>query len=766
MLRCSPPVVRLLAWTSAVVICVFGSACRARGTSPSEANDKGAPSSESPALAQSQRRDVVDLIEDVEFCELRHRGIAIDPGSDWANSHRSFRAPGDTEVEPSVRAGSSSGRVLTRKLSYDFWLDAPASHVSVSFRAQGVEASQVSLFVDGRAVGETRLQKEQSKVHVFGPFDFELAAGRHELIWRFGGGRKAEQNAVALLDWVRVFMPDNGPDAYSPAVKQNVLQDVVLGDAPRRGLIVRAPGSVRCPLLAQAGTRVAVDVGYWGVGEGIAQVVAVMADHRRVVLAERKVLGGEKATWTDLELALDAFDGQLIGLEFAAVESSAAGRVVFGEPRLVKVRPEGKAAAARTVVIVIAGGLSRNLIPPWGDRQGKGALFELAEQGVVFEGYRATSTLVASVVGSLLSGVSPGASQVLDVAARIPERLPLISDAMRKDGARNAFFTNVPYTFSAFGFNKSWHEFSQISPVDDRPATEPFTLAKRWLEADIAEAPERRRLVVIHVRGAHPPWDVSSEEAQLLPPKDYEGVIDARQAAGVLRDLRNRVGASRRLAPNDVVRLGALQDLAIKKQDAGLAGILRLLEEREQLEHSLIVYVGDVGMGNPAVSPFAPVGRLQSSRLSLPLIVRFPERLGAGTRSGTLVSPVHVAGTLYRALGIPPPQGLAGRDLYEVLQSGPAVVDTGTLAQQGDRFAYYLGKWRLRGSFGEVPRLCSIEVDPACQNDQYLADPMTAHWLWRSALRSIKLESQTSVYKREPAQIDAMTQAALSVYGL
>jgi arylsulfatase A-like enzyme len=708
----------------------------------------------------------VSLLESVQFCELRHRGLSIDLGSDWGDSHRSFHVGSSLDVEPTLRAGSSSGRVRTRKLVYDFWMDAPARSVSVSFRAQGEAASQVILFVDGRRVGAARLTKETSKVHQFGPFDFELSAGRHELVWRFIGGSRVASTPVALLDWVRLFLPDNGPQSYSPAVKQSVLQDVVLGDVPREGLAIRAPGSVRCPLLSTTGTRVVVDVGYWGVGEGVAQVVAVTADSRRVVLAERKVVGNDTAQWLELDLALDAFDGQLIGLEFAALESTAAGRVVFAEPRLVKTRPEAQVNLARNVVVVIAGGLSRRLIPPWSDRQGKGSLFDLADQGVVFEGYRTTSTLVSAVVGSLLSGFPPGATQMLDASARLPERVPLLSEAMRKEGGRNAFFTNVPYTAAAFGFNRGWHDFVEISPVANRPATEPFLLAKRWLETDIQQAPERRRLVVMHVRGGHPPWDVSSDEAQLLPPKDYEGVIEPRRAASVLRDFRNRSARSaRKLSPQDIVRLDALQDAAIRKHDVGLGMILKLLEATGQLEQSMVVYVGDVGMVNPPAIPFAPVGRLQTSRLTPPLIVRFPNRLGAGTRNASFVSPTHLANTLYRALGIPVPDKVGGPDLFDVLQGGSGVQNLGSLARQGNRYAYHLGKWRLRGALGETPRLCNMEVDPACQQDQYLAEPMTAHWLWRSALRSFQLEGGGG-FKRENAEVDETTGAALSVYGL
>jgi hypothetical protein len=519
-------------------------------------------------------------------------------------------------------------------LTYDFWLDQAAKGVRVSFRAQGLNARNATVSLDDRRLASVKLETGSSKVYELGPVEGELGPGRHVLSWRFGGGANTARSPLALLDWVRVYLPDTEDDAFLPAVRQNIVQDVTLSAIPRRSLALRAPGSVRCALPVVAGARVLVDVGFWGIGEGTVQVRVVTQDNRKVVLAERRVVGSEQGDWDSLDLSLDAFAGQLVGLEFAALEGGDSGRLVFGEPRIEKKRAPMEVWSAQNVVLIVAGGLSRRLIPPWGERQGKVNVHELSARGVVFEGYRASSTLVSSVMASLLTGVAPGVHQVLDPSARLTDAVPTLAELLRKSGGRAAMFTNVPFSFRAFGFARGFSEFVQTSPVEDRPASEPFTLAKKWLDKEIAEAPEQRRLVVVHTSAGHPPWDVTSDELTSLAPKDYAGALEPRRGAVVLREIRERSEAARRrLGPLDLQRLQALQEVALNKQDLAIGALLRGLEEAQQLERSLVIFMGDVDMGDPPELPFAPVGRLETGRLMAPLIVRFPGMRQAGERS-------------------------------------------------------------------------------------------------------------------------------------
>ncbi len=730
----------------------------------------GVTSSEAAGLSEKPAAvaPVVDernLLDEIALCDVRHRGLAIDVGSVWGNTHRGFVVGPFDDVDHVSRAAVSTGAVKTKKLVYDFWLDRPAKNVHIDLRAQGVAARSVIIDVDDLRLGHQTMESEQPKVHRFGPVAKELQAGRHRLTVRFRGRRRSADLTKAFVDWLRVYIPDGIDDAYIAPTKHNLLQDVALNDVPRHSIALRAPGSVRCPTFPSKGTRLVVDLGYWGSGEGVAQVRVRTHDGRDVVLAEHKVEGEDSGgSWIPLELSLDAFSERLAAIEFVALEGRAGGRVVFGEPKLKLRRTRVETPKPKNVILVVAGGLDRRLVPPWVEREKMPELWHMVDQSVVFDGYRSSATVVSGVMASLLTGARPHEHQMLDSAARVPDAIPLISEGMRRTSGSSAFFTNVPYTFGSFGFERGWNEFAQFSPVKDLPATEPLRVGRKWLEDTIERGEEGQRLLVIHASGAHPPWDVTQSEAKVLPPKDYSGSIDARRAAIYLRNMRNRTRGVRRLGSSDWLRLTALQEVALRKFDTSFGLLRRSLQESGEWDDSLVVFMGDVGMGAAPTLPFAPFGRLDEGRLAAPLYVKFPAETVPG-RTQFRFGPEVVARTLHESVGVSWPGSESTPTLGGVAKGSVGLLTSGFLAMQGHSYAYYLGPWRLQGVFSEAPTLCDLEVDPSCGTDLLDAEPFVAQWMWRALLRTLA-DQRDDAPRRQSATIDDRTRAALQVYGL
>ncbi len=709
--------------------------------------------------------DERDLLEEIALCDVRHRGLAIDIGSEWSDAHRGFVVGPFDDVEHQTRAAVSTGAVKAKKLSYDFWLDRPAKDVHIDLRAQGVAARSLIVDVDDIRVGQKTLDAEEPKLHRYGPVSKELLPGRHTLTLRLRGRRQVPTLTKALIDWVRVYIPDDIEDAYIAPTKHNLLQDVALDDVPRRSIALRAPGSMRCPTFPVKGTRLVVDLGYWGSGEGVAQIKVRTHDGRDVVLAEHKVEGEDSGgRWIPLELSLDAFHERVTAIEFVALDVRSGGRIVFGEPKLVLRRERVKTAVPKNVVLVVAGGLDRPLVPPWVEREKMPELWQMVDQSVVFDGYRSSATVVSAVLASVLTGARPHEHQMLDAAARIPDGVQLVSERMRRTKGSSAFFTNVPYSFGAFGFDRGWNDFKQFSPVKDLPATEPLRVGRKWLEERIEQDDDGQRLLVLHLSGAHPPWDVTQSEAKALPPKEYGGSIDARRAAIYLRNLRNRTRGVRRLASSDRLRLTALQEVALRKFDTSFGLLRRTLEEAGEWDDSLVIFMGDVGMGAEPTLPFAPLGSLAESRLAVPLYVKFP---GApqSRRTQFRFGPEVIARTLHESLNLPWHGSASTPTLAGVASGSVGLLNSGLLTMQGHSFAYYLGPWRLGGVFGETPDLCDLEVDPSCGTDLLAKEPFIAQWVWRALLRTLA-DQRGDPPQRASATIDDRTRAALQVYGL
>jgi Sulfatase len=659
-------------------------------------------------------RRSVPLWPDLGLCDVRHRGLVIDAASDWADAHRGYVLGPFTDVAPSERGLSALAPVLSGRTDYDFWFDRPAKGVRISLRVQAQSAARLGLEIDGIRLPEQRLPAEP-KVLTFGPIPTELGTGRHLVSLRFAGRNKNKGAARASIEWLRLHLPDEG-DAYMPPTKSSVLQDVVLGDQPRRAVVLRAPGSLRCAVFPQRGSRLALELGYWGNGEGLAQVRVLTQDGRSVLLAQQKVSAEEQqGSWTPLELSLDAFDRQLVAVEFEALETSVGGRVAFAEPRFVYPEAPKPNPRAKNVVLVVASGISRRLIPPWAEHAAMPHLSELARNSTVFEGYRANSTLVSAVLATLLSGATVRQHHLYDLSTRVPSSLPLFPERLRALGGSSGFFSNVPFSFDAFGFNRGWNQHETYSPVRDLPATEPLRVGRHWLEENaVGEAAPR--LLVVHASAGHPPWDVTLDETKFMEPKDYVGLIDARRGAASLGDVRTGRVKQKALSTQDWVRLTALQQLSLQKLDQSLGALIGSLEKLGQWNDTLFVFMGDVAMGDPPVTPLAPLGSLEEPRLTPPLFIKFPS-LHGGNRVSAPIGPDAVARTLSEALGIPW-SGPEATPVLAATASGTAQpIATGLLALQNTRFAYSLGAWLLAGHFGDTPSLCDIEADPTCQEN-------------------------------------------------
>lgn len=740
------------------------SACRQTKELAQEVVEHALPSAAptKAVVVTPTRRERLDLLKSLNLCEVRHRGLFIDFTSDQADVYRSLGAVRSPEVRLVKRAGVQTSEVLTRAVPVEVWLDKAATNVALSLRAAAGAASDVSAFLDGKRIGGAKLAPGTGSVLYLGSVADELPLGRHLIELRFSGRGPQPGEVKASLDWLRVHFADDRDERYLAPILDNLLIDAAIADKPRRSLALRAPGSVRCPLAPAHGSRVRVDVGYWGEGSGVARVDARGSDGSVVTLAEQRVKGGEGAEWQTIDLTLDAFAGNVIALDFVASESGSAGRVLFGEPRVERDVELAAAPRAKYVVVVVAGGLERGLVPPWGQRDNMPTLFRIAEQGIVYEGYRANGATANGVMASLLTAKLPAAHGVLDGNTRLGSQLPVLGEAVRKHHGAAAFFSNVPYTFAPFGFDRGWDKQASYSPVDDRPGTEPLIHALDWIAAEAAEEREGPRLLVVHLSAAHPPWDVTQDEAKVLPPEEYAGVIEPRKAAASLREVRHRDRASRRLlGPNDWVRVEALQKVALRKVDLALASLVRRLEEAQIWDQSLFVFLGDVGMGERTGVPFDPHGSLEEARLMVPLIVRFPSEAHLRGSERHLVGTSAVGQLLATALGVAGELGVKEVSRGS-LGGGEELVEAPLVAREGQRFAIYLGRYRVTGGAEGGARLCDVETDPACGFDLAAEHPYVLQWILRLARPELVFQPGEPVY----AEPDERTTNALRVYGL
>ncbi len=760
-------------WAHLALLAAFGLASSACGSNKRPKPDERAPdpppaAGSEPTTVLQQRGDEFDWISNVARCEVDHFGKLIDLGTSAAAIWQSFQAKPPSSDENVTRDGATLLRTTSREQSYDFWLPERAETLDVALRARGLLSKWLYVDIDQHRAGSLRLNEDELRVMALPTFKEPLQAGRHRIRLRFARPPRNNRMPLAEVDWILIGGKDNPAASYAAPTLTDVVSDVALSATPRRSFVLRGGSTLRCFLRPARDAKLRVALGFWGAGTGVGAINIVRDGAPPVTLQTRKLVGGDAATWTPLELELGEYASDVIGLELSALDATRGGRVAFGDPAIVR-KPEPLPAPplAHTVVMIVLGSVERSEIPPWGATGPMTALGEIARGAVAFSQYRAPSSVVQSVLATLLTGLSPRAHRLEEASERLPASLRSVQRIVKEASGRTAMFTSVPTSFAPFGFDAGWDAFESYSPVNDVAATEPFFRAARWLEKELDDDAAGRRFVLIHARGAHPPWDLSREEALQLKPQDYSGAIDPRRGGIVIGALRTRSRRNvRRLTDDDWLRMKALIEASLVKQDQGVARVIAALKAKNAWDSSLVIVVGDVAPVAAPELPFDPVGALTEDRLAVPLLVKFPSAALAAKDVNFATSAGDLPVTILSAFGLRAPEGMTGVDLFYRANGRGELSGDAQVATLPGRYATRIGSWLLRGTLGQVPTMCALDVDPACSRDVFNEHSVAARATWL-ATYSVETGALASagLVQRGPATLDKESAAALAVWG-
>jgi arylsulfatase A-like enzyme len=801
---------------------------RAASLSPTLSSSASAPGEPAP-------RTSLSAVASTDECTFGHRGVLLDLG-DAATRARLTPTERGGRIDAVERDGATWARVFARGASISFVAtadDVAASTADGAFpaieaRVRGGAAKSIAVFLNGKAAGvwplakgEAHLVSAKIATDANGP---QLVTGTNELLLRLRGAAKAGASAPdeeAELDWVHVG-GTKADEAYSAPTRADAITSATLAGTPMRVVSLRAPGYARCTGWLPSNARLIGAVGVAGAGDADLELRVVRDRAPPVVLSALHVTGD--APWKSIDLPLappppsartgaaspnappSGAKGATLGagtlgaIELVAVRSTRGARVLFGDPRVVTAPPAPVSEPlapfpprVNGAVIVVEGNVAPRLVDLY--TEGGTALPELgalAKSGVVFEANRASGGGSSSALASILTALPARAHGVLDDESGLGRDVTTLADVARQAGIRAAMFTAVPTTGSAFGFGRGWDTFVEHAPdLGEAPgaAVAPFDDAARWL-SDRA-TPGERFLVVIHARGAHPPWDATPEEMRTLPPQDYTGGIDPKRAAELLARVRPQTGPGPRasilrLNDGDRTRAWALYALALKEHDAALGRLLAALKAAGRDGDTLLIVTGDVGLGE-ARAPFEDPDPLSETALATSLVVRFPSTAGGATAPGSpsaaaslvgsrIAAPTtsaDIARTVVDAFGLSPPAAFDGEDLARVALAGATLDARGRplLAIYGARFSLRWGSFVLRGIQGEslgnesppadVTKLCDVSLEPECTSDVRGAFPLALTAL----RRELAAEAQGS-HPPVPVVETPTLQASLKLWGL
>jgi len=738
-----------------VLACLALSGCSGCGDDDAPPNATETPT---PPQDQEGWQTSVSMVSSLPLCDVRHRGLLFDFGSPGMVGRYGSQIESPIGIVDTQHDGATWGRVYDRKVTLRFHLPK-VDDIFVSMRAIGHDSSRVNVALDGYLLDIIKFGREEARVAKSRTTSLPVDAGIHTLQLRFRGYKRSDSNPFAELDWLRIGSRSDGDRTYGPPTFEDVLDlQAALGGVPHRALSLRAPSSVMCTMRIPPHAQFRVAVGLNGDGKATAAILLHREKKDPVVLRQVEVEGGEKATWTDLDLPLHDYAGQLVGLELITTRSSA-GRVMFGDPQLdVPIRERAHTRKAKVVALVAMSGIQKRDVPPWrgADSPHLPTLGRLAKKATVFDDHRVPSTLVSAVMASLLSGLTPHETSLNDPGAQLPKDVRTLGTMARNASVRSAMFSNVPTTFGPFGFEQPWEKFVAFPPNEGASSGAPMDQAAAFL-TDRAGTEGRPTFAIIHTRGGHPPWEVTPDEAAEMPPDEYSGRMSPRRAAQQLAELDGRHS---RLTEQDQERLNALFLAALSRQDRALGQFVRRLEEAELWDDTLLIVTGDVS--SSLGDFFADGAPLTEGMLNVPLYVHFPKGDHAGARVENPSDVYDITRTLLAALGIEPLPEMRGHDLAAIAEGfAPAQRLRGAFLD--DTYAVRWGQFVLRGKNDERPSLCNLSVDPTCAYDHTDLHPRVTLSLFRQLAHDRAQGKKPP--ERQPLTLDAQAAAWLSVWG-
>ena len=316
------------------------------------------------------------------------------------------------------------------------------------------------------------------------------------------------------------------------------------------------------------------------------------------------------------------------------------------------------AACARShdrpsVLLVSIDTLRRDHVSAYGYAQPTTPVLDgLARQGSLFERALSTSNWTLPAHASLFTGLSPSRHRVEDSSDRLPDALHTLAESFHDAGYASAGFASHIYLDARYGFARGFDSW-QVAP--EQRASQVSDAAIAWLAR---QSPDEPFLLFLHYFDPH--WDYDPPDRFWKrfgsPPRPY----------GQLGFLNAYRDPTRPMAPELLRDVAALYDAEIAYTDDELGRVVAWLREHRRLDTTVVAVVADHGEELDDHGGFGHGSHLHAELTDIPLILRYPPRIPAGTRRSDPVSLADLPATLLDLAKLDPqPQFLdEGRSLF------------------------------------------------------------------------------------------------------
>jgi arylsulfatase A-like enzyme len=394
---------------------------------------------------------------------------------------------------------------------------------------------------------------------------------------------------------------------------------------------------------------------------------------------------------------------KLVVLTMASLAISAALAAVGcggGEDR--GVATTRLASGKPAVILIVVDGLRADNRDVSGGSVATPNLDAMAAAATRFDFCFAQAPDPAASFASLLTGLYPTTSGVLEAGDRLPDAATSLAEALSAAGFSTAAFVEGAPGGDDFGLQQGFSAFEM--------GAEPGAAARQWLRENAGES------FLLVVRG----WSVGLGAAVegVEPPPGF-----AERVQAVLASARTENPVA--YEPADLDYLELLYARRVAAADQALGELRAELDELGLAKRATLIVAGTAGLD---LGQHGPTGAqsLHATVTRVPLLVSIAGGRGAGQAVDKIVELVDLMPTLLELQGIQVPAGVQGASLLPILDGTgrPPYVAFSEAPGLGRQRAIALGGLHLvRSLDGGASLLFDLAADPAELTDVAAANP-------------------------------------------
>ncbi len=423
----------------------------------------------------------------------------------------------------------------------------------------------------------------------------------------------------------------------------------------------------------------------------------------------------------------------------------------------------------------------------------------LAKEGVRFESCYCAAPLCGPSRISLVTSTYVGEHGHRNYGSTISPDVPNLVTSIKRAGYRTGMFgKNHMFTYSRLG--EVWDELDEIclGNYDDHPSYEhsfsafpleqdhPYNITGRLTDEaiDFMHRADRPFFAMVNYQDPHPAYTCPRPYATLFDPDSVElpDTYYDRERQPVRNEVWRVHSEMSLCTERDMKKAIATYMGQIRYVDDCVGRLYQFLATESLLDDTLVVFMSDHGelLGSFGMTHKIPV--FYEPLVRIPVIMRFPGGLGAGSSCPGLVEEVDLAPTILAALEIDVPRSMVGQSVYRDILDGSVPGRTSVLVEAGGGGptcsvpveglrlkAPFLptslgpgamvrtGDWKLCQYSDDLCQMFNLAEDPGERNNLY-DDERYAGIRWKLTLlllnRLLTVKNRDMGYERWPKSVE------------